>query len=509
MDLNLILIVSLIVIIISLVIFISIWVKKNKLLKKTVPGNTIWLLWFEGFDKSPYVVKKVVESWKKHNQNWNLELISEENLHTFIHIPHHIVKKRKLKIIKDQAFSDIVRLSILNYHGGIWGDATLLCLRPLDDWIYQSLAPTGFWMYRGYRERKGPASWFIASIKGNYMIKTWYQSMVQFWKYQVNENYNYFWMHDLFFKELESNERFRTIWNHTPFLDFEEESHLLANKGFFVPVSDEIKNIIYFKCPYVMKLSKNEEIKTDTNADFLINFSLEMPRDFNNFTPLPIVNCVPFNLLPFLTSIDNFKPPSSLLIVIADCNDISGLKKIKDLLIKKKSNASIVCFDKCNFAKNVPPEFIAKTFKNVGREQHTWLYFIILQYDSLPENVIFISSSIDKWDRYHYMQKMLDNNSPMCNRGEEKDGNFTLDLHFGPVKKAQTRPFSNWFSKNISQWNPTGSKVCWNGWARVSKDQILRHPKDFYQNLLTQLESDANPEEGHFMERVMGDIFNL
>jgi len=509
MTLNLILIVSLVIIIISLVIFISIWVKRKKIPKRIVPGNTIWLLWFQGFEKSPYVVKRVVESWKKHNPSWNVELVTDENLHTYLHFPSHILKKRKLQIIQDQAFSDIIRISLLYHHGGIWADATLLCLRPLDDWVYHCLAPTGFWMYRGYRERKGPASWFIVSIKGNYLINSWYESMVQFWKKQSNKDYNYFWMDDLYFKELESNERFRTIWNHTPFLDCEEESHLFANRGVFVPVDENIKNLIHSKCPYVMKLSKNEDIKTDSNADFLINFSLFMPKDFNNFTPLPIIDTVPFNILPLLISTNKFNAPSSLLIVIADCNDLAGLLKIKDLLHKKKSNASVLCFDKCNFGKNVPPEFIAKTFKNVGREQHTWLYFIILQYDSLPESVIFMSSSIDKWDRYQHMEKMLENNSPMCNRGEEKDGNFTLDLHFGPVKKAQIRPFSHWFSKNISEWNPVGSKVCWNGWARVSKDQILRHPKDFYEKLLTQLENDSNPEEGHFMERVMGDIFNL
>ena len=33
----------------------------------------------------------------------------------------------------------MIRLELLAEHGGVWADATMLCLRPLDSWIAHAL----------------------------------------------------------------------------------------------------------------------------------------------------------------------------------------------------------------------------------------------------------------------------------------------------------------------------------------------------------------------------------
>jgi hypothetical protein len=82
-----------------------------------------------------------------------VELVSADNLHEFVRIPY-IHQPH----IKEQAKSDIIRLHLLAQHGGVWADATVLCLQPLDHWLYDMLAPARFWMYHGtVRETSGSA----------------------------------------------------------------------------------------------------------------------------------------------------------------------------------------------------------------------------------------------------------------------------------------------------------------------------------------------------------------
>ena len=33
---------------------------------------TIYILWFQGFDNAPLLVKNCVQSWKHYNPDWNI-----------------------------------------------------------------------------------------------------------------------------------------------------------------------------------------------------------------------------------------------------------------------------------------------------------------------------------------------------------------------------------------------------------------------------------------------------
>lgn len=61
------------------------------------------------------------------------------------------------------AQSDVVRLNVLANHGGVWADAMVACMQPLDLWLDAALKPTGFWMYRGdyIGGKRSPCSWFM------------------------------------------------------------------------------------------------------------------------------------------------------------------------------------------------------------------------------------------------------------------------------------------------------------------------------------------------------------
>jgi hypothetical protein len=495
MNIFLIYVIISIIIIFGLVIFISLWISlKKSFNQKKVQGKTIWLLCLTGWDKASYISKQTKDSWKKHNYSWNIELLSEENISNYIKLPNFIIAQRALNKINDQKMSEIIKLAILNDHGGVWADSNTLCMRPLDDWIFDCIS-IGFWM-----SNDPIYSGLIASLKNNYIIQTWYQKILQHWNAPQK-------MDALFLELLDQNERFSTIWKFVPILN-NHDTRIIVNNGSSEDVSENVKNILNSQCPYFLELN-NEEVKASSNADYAIQFSLQLD-DFHGYIPIPHISTIPHDLLSMFVSNTIVKPPSDTLIVLSDCDDQNGVKRIINLLKEKKVQSNVMCFDKCNFGKNIPKEWIAKTFKNVGREQHTWLYFILLQYDSLPNNLIFMSTSVHKWDRFNHLKKMLENQSPTCADIPEKNGDFQLNAYDGvPIPRASLRPFSKWYSSNVKPWTGDGSKACYNGWARVSKEQILKRPKDYYKKLMVQLEKTNTNEEVHFMERSMGDVFNL
>jgi hypothetical protein len=213
---------------------------------RTPPTKTIWLLWLQGWDKAPWYIHKVKDSWVKHNPGWNVELVSADTVN--IKIPGGA---------SPAAASDIIRLNLLARHGGVWADATMLCMRPLDTWVHDAIRPTGFWMYHGEVDGPdSPASWFIISKKNNYLITKWRDECNLYWK-KNSKAHTYRWMDELFMKLIETDPECRRIWRGTPYLNCEApgQAHMLAGKT--LGSDPELKEILRSRPPYAVKLSRH------------------------------------------------------------------------------------------------------------------------------------------------------------------------------------------------------------------------------------------------------------
>jgi hypothetical protein len=255
--------------------------------RKTIPEKTIWLLWLQGWGNIPDVVKFNMASWKKHNKDWNIELVSESNLSKYIILPEYILEKRRNKKIK--AYSDIIRLSLLNKYGGIWVDATVLCIQPLDKWIYEVIKPNGFWMYSSTfateGKSRGPCIWFIVSLRKNYIISKWYKEILNYWKY--NDDSEYFLTDKLFVQLLETDDKILKEWNSVPILWSKEgygNSSMLSGMVFDNIDSEKGRKAIENykeKCPYVLKLSRHKKLREDSIGMYFINESIKGTPKFH------------------------------------------------------------------------------------------------------------------------------------------------------------------------------------------------------------------------------------
>lgn len=100
--------------------------------------DRIWVCWWQGLDYAPDVVKKCVESIIRNAGDHQVMIVTEENYRDFVDIPFWVEEKFHKGIISRTHYSDILRLSLLAQHGGMWLDATFFCSEPVLSNYFQS-----------------------------------------------------------------------------------------------------------------------------------------------------------------------------------------------------------------------------------------------------------------------------------------------------------------------------------------------------------------------------------
>lgn len=237
----------------------------------------IWLLWLQGLEEAPPVVKACYTSWKERNPTWEVVLLTEENLKEFC--PREIFPLLDAGNISNQAISDIIRINLLATHGGVWADATCFCVSPLDDWL-KPYSANGFFAF-SYAEGAPVAisSWFLAGRPDSYLVREFRRAVNEYWNnnpgirawnkslaWRLAFKYTglaawldarpehwfkplfrsqlklhpYFWFHYIFTLMLPQNEHFREAWNTIPRFP-SDVPHTLQRYGMQKEANAEIK----------------------------------------------------------------------------------------------------------------------------------------------------------------------------------------------------------------------------------------------------------------------------
>ena len=112
----------------------------NQELPKSEYADCIWICWWQGLDQAPDLVKICIDSIKQKAGNHRVIILAEDNYKQYVDIPEWIEEKKNRGIITRTNYSDLLRLSLLAKHGGMWIDSTFFCTQPvLDDYFQQPL----------------------------------------------------------------------------------------------------------------------------------------------------------------------------------------------------------------------------------------------------------------------------------------------------------------------------------------------------------------------------------
>lgn len=177
-------------------------------------------------------------------------------------------------------------------------------------------------------------------------------------------------------------------------------------------------------------------------------------------------------------------------------------------------------FEKSNVTKIV-------SLENVGRCDHTYLYHIVNNFDSLSDINIFFPGSLNNEHKKANAIKILENIKKyktaiflgkQTNNLKKEFSNFTLtnwnctdpsNMALNSESKlcpALIRPYGKWFQYhfgniNVRYW-------CIHGVFSIHKIDIIKHNIKRYQDLLAAVARHSNPEVGHYIERSWAAIFH-
>ena len=144
----------------------------------------IWTYWENPDNPSkglPRVVKLCMESWKKFNPDYEIVLLTKKNVKGYVTIPDEI-RTHPHYNDSPQRFADLVRLYVLEEHGGIWIDASVLVKQSFDEWLFPKYGEfAGYYIGSYCIDKKIPVieNWFLAANKGSKFIKLWKQEFLK------------------------------------------------------------------------------------------------------------------------------------------------------------------------------------------------------------------------------------------------------------------------------------------------------------------------------------------
>ena len=224
----------------------------------------IWTLWYQGWDSAPEVSKICNESWKIHNPDYTVVNLDSKTL------PHYI-DPGLLKNISDKTgMSDVIRILLLEQHGGVWADSTVLCTKPLDDWL-----PKNMFAFHQPSRQHMTASWFLSAPTDDYIIKKWCDATLKYWKTRKEKD-NYFWFHKLFNQCYRHDRKFKEIWDNQIKISCNYQGKIKQGPHLFVPygkepISEYQKERYENKLDPCYKLTWKKPIIEGSAVDYIVN----------------------------------------------------------------------------------------------------------------------------------------------------------------------------------------------------------------------------------------------
>lgn len=172
----------------------------------------IWTCWWQGTQNMPPVVKRSIESVRKYCPDYEVRVVTSDNMKDYIELPDYIIQKHKKGYISRTHLSDILRVSLLAKYGGFWMDATVFLTAPLPEVITD--AP--FFAFRSNELYQGQ-SWFLKANKNNVIMILLQQVLFAYWQYE-NKLLNYFLVYLVFDLVVEENKACANMWQNTPLI---------------------------------------------------------------------------------------------------------------------------------------------------------------------------------------------------------------------------------------------------------------------------------------------------
>lgn len=191
----------------------------------------IYSLWLQGENDAPELVRLIFRRWASLNPSYEVRILDGNDVRRLLEN-----SGISWQAMTPQALSDVVRMQVLA-DGGVWADASVLPIEPLDAWLPSLLQDSGFFAFEKPGVDRPISSWFLAASRNQILMKKWLEEVERFWSkprslatYEsdpipqnpvwevapnggaVKDEFPYFWLHYLFRYLLETDVEFAFQW---------------------------------------------------------------------------------------------------------------------------------------------------------------------------------------------------------------------------------------------------------------------------------------------------------
>ena len=180
-------------------------------------NDIVWILWLQGIEEAPPLVQACIASVRKNMKGKRIIILTEDIIQQYVNLPDFVYLKRKQGIISNAHFSDLVRVSLLCDHGGIWCDATVLLTETppsfmTDDplFVFKSMD-----LARYDLNPTVCSSWYISSWSNQRILLLTRKLLLDYWKTEDKID-NYYIFH--IFLAMAAR-RYPDDWNRIPFFN--------------------------------------------------------------------------------------------------------------------------------------------------------------------------------------------------------------------------------------------------------------------------------------------------
>ena len=247
-------------------------------------------------------------------------------------------------------------------------------------------------------------------------------------------------------------------------------------------------------------------------------------NSFRNFFLSFLFLCIILLTFTFKVS-DGFEDTSGTLdmVVAVYEEDLSWLKDIPSDFYTQ-----MILYNKGSPKDFSLPKTRIVDIPNYGRDGYAYLYHVVHNYENLADITFFFQGSTMSHEAkklfFNAITEHLKNKKQSCipcmkgsyDTEHAMQLSVTYHLNTNPANRtknpetsltpARDRPLGSWFNKRFP--GETIECVSYLGILAVSKEDILKRPRSFYEGLLDEL-SLENPEVAHYTERTWIHIFSV
>ena len=190
--------------------------------------KTIWTCWLQGIENAPALVKKCCESIVLNKpKEFDLIVITHDNLSDYIQLPDFILYKYNSGIISDTHLSDIIRILLLYEYGGCWIDATVYCSAKIPEYMLEGNMFVFKWSLLD-QSTLPISSWWIQALKGEKIIADVRNMLLSYWKRESCLR-DYFLLHIIFSKIINEDSFNQATFKNIPYV-CNSVPHILSRK---------------------------------------------------------------------------------------------------------------------------------------------------------------------------------------------------------------------------------------------------------------------------------------